>query len=123
MCIGVTENNTRIYIDNESNEILKIKVFNPEEASKETNGKNAISCITYCKNEEELLRAYLLNDEDCDLLLIINDVSERKILKYLISKKTNDFNEEIINVDSQGEVVKRILSFLLTKGIVKVSGV
>lgn len=96
-CIDVTENNTRIYIDNESNEILKIKVFNPEEPLKEANDKRAISCITYSKNEEELVRAYLLNDEDYDLLLIINDVSERKILKYLISGKTNEFLEEIIN--------------------------
>ena len=121
--IGVTENDITSYVDTVSNEILKIRLNNSEEPLKEAYDKCAVSCITYRKNEEELVRVYLLNDEDYDLLLIINDVSERKILKYLISEKTNDFNEEIINVDSQGEVVKRILSFLITKGIVKVNGV
>lgn len=95
--IGVTENDITSYVDTVSNEILKIRLHNAEEPLKEAYDKRAISCITYSKNEEELVRAYLLNDEDYDLLLIINDVSERKILKYLISGKINEFLEEIIN--------------------------
>lgn len=96
-CTGLTKNDVRSYADTVSNELLTIKLYNSEEPLKEAYDKRAISCITYSKNEEELLRAYLLNDEDYDLLLIINDVSERKILKYLISGKTNEFLEEIIN--------------------------
>ena len=96
-CHGITKNDTRSYSDTVSNELLTIKLYNSEEPLKEAYDKRAISCITYSKNEEEFVWAYLLNDEDYDLLLIINDVSERKILKYLISGKTNEFLEEIIN--------------------------
>ena len=93
----VNEDNLTNYVDTVSKEILKIKLYKAEESLKETYDKYVISCITYYKNEEELISAYLLNDKNYDLLISINDASERKIYKYLISKTTNEFQEEIIN--------------------------
>lgn len=93
----VNEDNLTNYVDTVSKEILKIELYKAEESLKETYDKYVISCITYYKNEEELISAYLLNDENYDLLISINDASERKISKYLISKTTNEFQEEIIN--------------------------
>lgn len=93
----VNEDNLTNYVDTVSKEILKIKLYKTEESLKETYDKDVISCITYYKNEEELISAYLLNDENYDLLITIKDLKERKIFKYLISKKSNEYKEEILS--------------------------
>ena len=96
-CTCVNEDNLTNYVDTVSKEILKIKLYKTEESLKETYDKDVISCITYYKNEEELISAYLLNDENYDLLITIKDLKERKIFKYLISKKSNEYKEEILS--------------------------
>ena len=64
---------------------------------KEAYSKKVVSCISYYKNEEELFSAHLLDDENYDLLIAIKNVEERKIIKYLLSKKSNELKEEIID--------------------------
>ena len=96
-CSSTFENKTAIYTDDRLNEKLRIDIYDSDESLKGTYGLPVNSRIFYYKNETVLFSAYLLRNEDSDLLLSIKDVQKNKIIKYLVLKNEKKIQKEEIS--------------------------